>query len=88
MALLNCTRKPRLTCTCPLSSIQGTRKMICRSGSTIRSKILRLGELGVLVDDRGDRLGHFPHGLVELHLSGVPRHDHFHDAVDELLGHA
>ena len=38
MALLNCTRKPRLTCTLPLSSTQGTRNMTTRSGSTMRSR--------------------------------------------------
>ena len=37
MALLNWTRKPRLTCTWCLSSIHGTRKMTVRSGSTTRS---------------------------------------------------
>lgn len=36
-ALLNSTRKPRLTWTRPLSSVHGTRKMICRSGSISRS---------------------------------------------------
>ena len=32
-ALLNSTRKPRLTWTCPRRPSTGTRKMICRSGS-------------------------------------------------------
>ena len=36
MAELNCTRKPRLTCTLPASSTQGTRNWMTRSGSTIR----------------------------------------------------
>ena len=47
-ALLNSTRKPRLMCTSPRSSSQGTRKMICRSGSQIRSMIFVLGVLRVL----------------------------------------
>ena len=38
-AELNSTRKPRLMCTSPWSSTHGTRKMICRSGSQIRSTI-------------------------------------------------
>jgi len=37
MALENCTRKPRLTCWWPLSSVQHTRNCSTRSGSTIRS---------------------------------------------------
>src|SRR5690606_34301109 len=39
-ALLNWMRKPRFTCTTPWSSIHGTRKMICRSGSQMRSMSL------------------------------------------------
>ena len=39
MALFICTRKPRLMWISPWSSTQGTRKMIARSGSAIRSKI-------------------------------------------------
>ena len=38
-AELYCTRKPRLICTRPASSTHGTRKMICRSGSQMRSRI-------------------------------------------------
>ena len=37
IALLNCTLKPLFTCTLPLSSTQGTRNIICLSGSTILS---------------------------------------------------
>ena len=37
MALLNCTRNPRLTCCCPLSSVQHTRNCSTRSGSTKRA---------------------------------------------------
>ena len=37
MALLNCTRKPRFTWILPLSSTHGTRNMMTRSGSTMRS---------------------------------------------------
>ena len=39
MALFISMRKPRLTWTSPLSSIQGTRNMMTRSGSTMRSRI-------------------------------------------------
>src|SRR6185436_16722352 len=38
MALLISIRKPRFTCTSPRSSIHGTRNMITRSGSEIRSR--------------------------------------------------
>ena len=38
IALLNCTRNPLLTWTCPLSSTQGTRNRICLSGSTSLSR--------------------------------------------------
>ena len=47
-ALLNSTRNPRLIWTSPRSSCQGTRKMIWRSGSQIRSMTLCSRELGVL----------------------------------------
>ncbi len=46
MALLNCTRYPRLTCTSPLSSVQGTRKVTMRSGSTSRSMIFARSNSG------------------------------------------
>ena len=39
IALLNCTRKPLFTCTCPLSSTHGTRNINTLSGSVILSKI-------------------------------------------------
>ena len=42
MALFISMRKPRLTWTSPWSSTQGTRNMITRSGSTMRSRILAL----------------------------------------------
>ena len=38
IALLNCTRYPVFTCTCPLSSTQGTRNLNCLSGFTRRSR--------------------------------------------------
>ncbi len=38
MALLNSMRKPRFTWMLPLSSTQGTRNMMVRSGSTMRSR--------------------------------------------------
>ncbi len=38
MALLNCTRYPVFTCTCPLSSTHGTRNLNCLSGFTRRSR--------------------------------------------------
>ena len=38
IALLNCTRYPVLTWTCPLSSTHGTRNLICLSGSTSLSR--------------------------------------------------
>ena len=38
MALFISMRKPRLICICPWSSIQGTRNITTRSGSTIRSR--------------------------------------------------
>lgn len=47
-AELNCTRKPRLMWTAPESSIHGTRKMICRSGSQIRLRIDHLMYSGCL----------------------------------------
>ena len=46
IAELNCTRKPRFTCTWPLSSTHGTRKIMVRSGSTMRSKILASAYFG------------------------------------------
>ena len=45
-AELNSTRKPRLICTSPESSVHGTRKMICRSGSQATDD----GRISVLVD--------------------------------------
>ena len=48
MALLNSTRKPRLTCTSPLSSTHGTRNIITRSGSTKRSRIFATRYSGCL----------------------------------------
>ena len=47
-ALLNSTRKPRLMCTSPRSSSHGTRKMIWRSGSQIRSMIFASAYSGCL----------------------------------------
>ena len=46
IALLNCTRYPKLTCISPLSSTQGTRKVKIRSGSTNRSMILAFSNSG------------------------------------------
>ena len=70
MALLNWMRKPRLTWTSPLSSSQGTRNMICRSGSTMRSRMLPLVFL-VPLDDRFEGFEHFGDGLQKLRLAGV-----------------
>src|SRR5690554_1882439 len=46
MAPLNCTRYPMFTCTWPLSSVHGTRKVKTRSGSTIRSTIAAFSNSG------------------------------------------
>ena len=48
MALFISMRKPRLIWTSPLSSTQGTRNMITRSGSAMRSRILCSRYLGFL----------------------------------------
>ncbi len=46
IALLNCTRYPRFTCTSPLSSTHGTRNVMIRSGSTMRSIIFAFSNSG------------------------------------------
>ena len=46
MALFISMRKPRLTWTSPLSSTHGTRNMITRSGSEMRSRIFASRYLG------------------------------------------
>ncbi len=48
MALFISMRKPRLTWTSPLSSTHGTRNMITRSGSEMRSRTLASRYLGFL----------------------------------------
>lgn len=53
-AWLNCTRKPRFTCVSPLSSAQGTLKMIVRSGSNKRSSMLTYLEHGTSLFTRTD----------------------------------
>ena len=56
--------------------------MICRSGSQIRSMILRVGVLGVLVEHRSEALEHLPDGLVELGLAGVAAQDLSEDRLE------
>ncbi len=80
-ALLNSTRKPRLICTSPRSSVHGTRKMICRSGSQMRSSSFCALVLRVLRDDGPDDLQDLVDGLVELRLRGAAPED---DVVDVL----
>ena len=46
MALFISMRKPRLTWTSPLSSTHGTRNMITRSGSQMRSRIFAFWYFG------------------------------------------
>ena len=59
MALFIWMRKPRLTWISPLSSIQGTRNMMTRSGSTMRSRILALRYSGCRSRTELEGLDHF-----------------------------
>ena len=65
-ALFICMRKPRLTWISPRSSCHGTRNIITRSGSTMRSRIFALREIRAPLDDEVEALEHLLHRLVEL----------------------
>ncbi len=64
-------RNPRFTWISPSSSVQGTRNMITRSGSTRRSMILACPVFGVALDDQGCGFHHLEDRLVELGLGRV-----------------
>ena len=64
-------RKPRFTWISPWSSIQGTRNMITRSGSTRRSMILAGPVFRMALDDKRRRLHHLEDRLMELRLGRV-----------------
>ena len=66
MALFIWIRKPRLTWISPRSSCHGTRNMMTRSGSTMRSMISRAAVFGPALEHEIERLDDLLHGLVEL----------------------
>ena len=55
----------------PVSSCQGTRNMMTRSGSIMRSRILAFAILGMSFENEGERFGHLLHGLVKLRFRRV-----------------
>ena len=75
IALLNCTRKPRFTCTFPLSSTQGTANWMNRSGSTKRSMMPFFSYSGCCSNHALEALEHLHHCLMELALSRVAGQD-------------
>ena len=71
MALFISMRKPRLSWTSPLSSIHGTRNMITRSGSAMRSRIFASRYLGFLSRTTSRDSATSMRGLMELGLGRV-----------------
>ncbi len=85
MALLNCTRMPRLTRVLPSSSTQHTRKMMhpVGLGHAVEDVCVLVG---LLVLEEGDEiLGHLVDGLVELGLAGVASAQAGHELLEIAL---